>query len=74
MKRRFRKILLLLVLWVGSQMGLPMRPEEIEELMRTMNEPKIARKFAEEEERGDDPLGEPGEPCPPHPIAGSRTF
>jgi|GEM_PF-1076813 hypothetical protein len=74
MKRRFRKILLLLVLWVGSQMGLPMRPEEIEELMRTMNEPKIVRKFAEEEERGDDPLGEPGEPCPPHPIAGSRTF
>ena len=74
MKRRFRRILLLLVLWVGSQMGLPMRPEEIEELMRTMNEPKIVRKFAEEEERGDDPLGEPGEPCPPHPIAGSRTF
>ena len=74
MKRRFRKILLLLVLWVGSQMGLPMRPEEIEELMRTMNEPKIVRKFAEEEERGDDPLGEPGEPCPPHTIAGSRTF
>jgi len=74
MKRRFRKILLLLVLWVGSQMGLPMRPEEIEELMRTMNEPKIVRKFAEEEERGDDPLGETGEPCPPHPIAGSRTF
>jgi hypothetical protein len=74
MKRRVRKTLLLLVLWVGSQMGLPMRPEEIEELMRTMNEPKIVRKFAEEEERGDDPLGEPGEPCPPHIIAGSRTF
>jgi hypothetical protein len=39
-----------------------MRPEEIEELMRTMNQPKIVRKFAEEEERGD-----------PLPIAGSRT-
>jgi hypothetical protein len=51
-----------------------MRPDEIEELMRTMNQPKIVRKFAEEEERGDDPLGEPGEPCPPHTIAGSRTF
>jgi hypothetical protein len=73
MKRRFRRILLLLVLSVGSQMGLPMRPEEIEELMRTMNQPKLVRKFAEEEERGDDPLGEPGEPCPPQPIAGSRT-
>ena len=65
--------MLLLALWVGAQMGAPMRPEEIEELMRTMNEPKLVRKFAEEEERGDDPLGEPGEPCPPHPIAGFRT-
>jgi hypothetical protein len=44
------------VLCVGSQMGLPMRVEEIEELMRTMNQPKIVRKFAEEKERGDDPL------------------
>ena len=73
MKRRFRRILLLLVLSVGSQMGLPMRPEEIEELMRTMNQPKLVRKFAEEEEKGDDPLSVHGEPCPPHPIAGSRT-
>ena len=55
MKRRFRKMFLCFVLCVGSQMGLPMRPEEIEELMRTMNQPKIVRKFAEEEERGDDP-------------------
>ena len=62
MKQRFRKILLLLALWVGAQMGAPMRPEEIEELMRTMNQPKLVRKFAEEEERGDDPL----------PTAGSR--
>jgi hypothetical protein len=44
-------------------MGVPMRPEEIEELMRTMNQPKIVRKFAEEEERGD---------APP-PTAESRT-
>ena len=63
MKRRFQKILLCLVLCVGSQMGLPMRAEEIEELMRTMNQPKIVRKFAEEEERGDDPP----------PTVGSRT-
>ena len=62
MKKRFRKILLCLVLCVGSQVGLPMRPDEIEELMRTMNQPKIVRKFAEEEEKGDDPL----------PIGGSR--
>ena len=63
MKRRFRKMFLCFVLCVGSHMGLPMRPDEIEELMRTMNQPKIVRKFAEEEERGDDPL----------PTAESRT-
>lgn len=40
-----------------------MRSDEIEELMRTMNQPKIVRKFAEEEKRSDDPL----------PTAGSRT-
>jgi hypothetical protein len=33
-----------------------MPPEEIEELMRTMNEPKLVRKFAEEDEQGDDPV------------------
>ena len=65
MKKRFRKMFLCFVLGAGSMMGLPMRAEEIEELMRTMNEPKIVRKFAEEEEQGDDPVGEP--------IAGSRT-
>jgi hypothetical protein len=63
MKRRFRKMLLCLVLCAGSSLGLPMRADEIEELMRTMNQPKIVRKFAEEEERGD---------APP-PTAESRT-
>ena len=56
MKRRFRNMFLCFVLCVGAQMGLPMCAEEIEELMRTMNQPKIVRKFAEEEERGEDPL------------------
>ena len=51
---------------LSAMRGVPdgdrMRPEEIEELMRTMNQPKIVRKFAEAEEHGDDPL----------PIAESR--
>ena len=64
MRQRFQKMFLCLVLCVGSQIGLPMRPEEIEELMRTMNQPKIVRKFAEEEGRGDGPP----------PTAGSHTF
>jgi hypothetical protein len=52
---RFRKILLCLVFAAGSLHGLKMRPEEIEELMRTMNEPKLVRVVAEEDDRGDDP-------------------
>jgi hypothetical protein len=54
-KKRFRKLLLCLVLGMGSQLGVPMRADEIEELMRTMNQPKLVRKFAEEEEKGTDP-------------------
>jgi hypothetical protein len=56
MKRRFLNVFLCLVLCTASLSGVRMRPEEIDELMRTMNQPKIVRKFAEEEERGDDPL------------------
>jgi hypothetical protein len=56
MKRRFLNVFLCLVLCTASLSGMRMRPEEIEELMRTMNQPKIVRKFAEEKERGDDPL------------------
>ena len=56
MKSRFLNIFLCLVLCVGALHGLRMRPEEIEELMRTMNQPKLVRKFADEEEKGDDPI------------------
>jgi ferredoxin len=34
--------------------GVPMRPEEIEELMRTMNQPKLAHVLRDESERGDE--------------------
>jgi hypothetical protein len=57
-KKRLLRIFLCLVLCMGSLQGLRMRPEEIEELMRTMNQPKLMRKFAEEEEQGDDPIAE----------------
>ena len=58
MKKRFQRVLLCLVLSAGSQIGIPMRPEDIEELLRTMNQPKLVRKFADEEDRGDDPIAE----------------
>ena len=37
----------------GVLFGLPMRPEEIEKLMRTMNQPTLAHVLPDENERGD---------------------
>ncbi|MCX6631814.1 MAG: hypothetical protein NTW28_29750 [Candidatus Solibacter sp.] len=48
------------VLCGGCMMGVAMRPDEIEELMRVMNQPKIVRMYAEEDDKGGgDPPGEP---------------
>ena len=33
--------------------GVPMRPEEIEELMRQMNQPKLAHVLRDEDDSGD---------------------
>ena len=55
--KKLQCIFLCLVLCAGSLSGIRMRPEEIEELMRTMNQPKIVRKFAVED-RDDDPPGD----------------
>ena len=53
-----RTILVCTLLEVAALAGANMRPEEIEELMYTMNQPKFARTTPEESERGD------GEPDP----------
>ena len=55
--KKLQCVFLCLVLCAGSLSGIRMRPEEIEELMRTMNQPKIVRKFAAED-RDDDPPGD----------------
>ncbi len=55
-KRRLRDLLLCLVLGWGSLLGVPMRAEEVEELMHLMNEPKIAHTLTEESDSGDDPI------------------
>ena len=39
-------------LGIGSVMGVPMRPEEIAELMSNMNQPKIAVTLPEDDDRG----------------------
>jgi len=40
-KHRLRTLLLCLPLSLGALGGMPMRPEEIEDLMHTMNQQKI---------------------------------
>ena len=40
-KHRLRTLLLCLPLLLGALGGMPMRPEEIEELMHTMNQQKV---------------------------------
>ncbi len=53
MKRTLRKLVLLGALGLGSLVGVPMRPEEIEELMRQMSVPKVARTVQDENEKPD---------------------
>ena len=54
MKHKLRTLLLCLPLLVGTLGGMPMRPEEIEDLMHTMNQQKIAHVIPAEEENKDD--------------------
>lgn len=57
---RLRTILVCTMLECAALMGLPMRPEEIQELMRTMNQPKLAHVIPDESEHGDgDPDHQP---------------
>ena len=57
MRTRLLKAFVCVFLGVGSVMGVPMRPEEIAELMSNMNQPKIAVTLPEDDDR-DDPLGQ----------------
>ncbi len=56
LKHKLRTLLLCLPLLAGSLFGVPMRPEEIEELMHRMNQPKIEYTIPDESENGDDTL------------------
>jgi len=55
-KRRLRMLLLCLPLLLGAGMGMQMRPEEIEELMHSMNQQKIVVTVQDESENGDGKL------------------
>jgi hypothetical protein len=54
--RRLRVLFLCATLQVGVLVGVPMRPDKIQELMHQMNQPKLAQQLPSEGDNGDDPL------------------
>ena len=52
-KRKLRSVLLCIPLLLGAFGGMPMRPEEIEELMHSMNQQKIEYVIPLESNNGD---------------------
>jgi hypothetical protein len=53
--KKLRVLLLCLALEVGVVAGVPMRPDEIQELMHQMNQPKLVHVLPSESDEGDDP-------------------
>lgn len=46
--RRLRTVACCAILEIGTLMGLPMRPEQVQDLMRAMNVPRVAQTNPEE--------------------------
>jgi len=55
LKHRLRTLLCCVVLEAGVLLGVPMRPEQIRELMQMLNKPKIAQTGPEQTAHGDNP-------------------
>jgi hypothetical protein len=53
MKSKLRAILLCVALHIGVTFGVPMCPEEIQELMRRIQRPKIAHTLPDASDSGD---------------------
>jgi len=50
---RLRVLVVCLGLEIGVLSGVPMRPDEIQDLMNQMNQPKMAHALPTEDEEGD---------------------
>lgn len=55
-KHKLRMLLLYLPLLAGSLSGVPMRPEDVEELMRSMNQEQVVHVIPDDSSNGDEPL------------------
>jgi hypothetical protein len=52
---RLRVVFVCAALQLGVFSGVPMRPEQIQELMHQMNQPRLAHVLPADEEGGEDP-------------------
>ena len=55
LRKSLRTILICMVLQVGVLSGVPMRPEQVRELMFQLGTPKVAHSSPEERHSSDDP-------------------
>jgi hypothetical protein len=55
-KQKLRNVLLSVSLAMAVVAGAPMRPEEIEDLLLQVNQPKIAHTLPARNDDGDDPI------------------
>ena len=53
--KRLRVVVVCAVLQFGVVAGVPMRPDEVEELMQQINQPKMAHVLPAQDQDGDDP-------------------
>ena len=53
--KRLRVAFVCSMLQWGAMIGVPMRPDEIQELMHQMNQPKMAHVLPTNEDDGDEP-------------------
>lgn len=54
-RKRAAQVLIYIVLEIGAMMGVPMRPSEIEEMTRRMNNAVVEETIKDEEPSGDPP-------------------
>lgn len=64
-KKKLRALLLCAALELGVLSGVPMRPDEIRELMNQMNRPKLAHVLPSEEKKGNGAKEQRSRAAPP---------
>ena len=52
MRHRFRTLLCCVALEIGALAGVPMRPEQIQDLLHSLNQPKVAQTDPKKETDG----------------------